>query len=99
MFLEIMLFKLKECGYCVFIFSQFFDQLMVFEDFLMSLNFRYECLDGSQFSLEKQKKIDVYNVLDLDIFCMLLLMCVGGVGINLVMVDIVIIFDFDWNFY
>ncbi|KAK4679094.1 hypothetical protein QC764_201100 [Podospora pseudoanserina] len=97
MLLEIMLPKLKERGHRVLIFSQFLDQLTVLEDFLMSLNLRHERLDGSQSSLEKQKKIDAFNAPDSDIFCMLLSTRAGGVGINLATADTVIILDPDWN--
>ncbi|KAK0745288.1 PHD/FYVE-zinc-finger like domain-containing protein [Apiosordaria backusii] len=97
MLLEIMLPKLKERGHRVLIFSQFLDQLTVLEDFLMSLNLRHERLDGSQSSLEKQKKIDAFNAPDSEIFCMLLSTRAGGVGINLATADTVIILDPDWN--
>ncbi|KAK4200697.1 putative Chromodomain-helicase-DNA-binding protein [Triangularia verruculosa] len=97
MLLEIMLPKLKERGHRVLIFSQFLDQLTVLEDFLMSLNLRHERLDGSQSSLEKQKKIDAFNAPDSELFCMLLSTRAGGVGINLATADTVIILDPDWN--
>lgn len=41
--------------------------------------------------------INYFNVEDSDDFCFLLLIRVGGFGINLMIVDIVIIYDLDWN--
>ncbi|KAH6845042.1 PHD/FYVE-zinc-finger like domain-containing protein [Chaetomium sp. MPI-CAGE-AT-0009] len=97
MLLEIMLPKLKERGHRVLMFSQFLDQLTVLEDFLAGLGLKHERLDGSQSSMEKQRKIDAYNAPDSDIFVMLLSTRAGGVGINLATADTVIILDPDWN--
>ncbi|KAK4114006.1 hypothetical protein N656DRAFT_611577 [Canariomyces notabilis] len=97
MLLEIMLPKLKERGHRVLMFSQFLDQLTILEDFLAGMNVKFERLDGSQSSLEKQKKIDAFNAPDSDIFVMLLSTRAGGVGINLATADTVIILDPDWN--
>ena len=97
MLLEIMLPKLKERGHRVLLFSQFLDQLTVLEDFLAGLGLRHERLDGSQSSMEKQRKIDAFNAPDSDIFVMLLSTRAGGVGINLATADTVIILDPDWN--
>lgn len=97
MLLEIMLPKLKERGHRVLLFSQFLDQLTILEDFLAGMNLRYERLDGSQSSMEKQKKIDAFNAPDSELFVMLLSTRAGGVGINLATADTVIILDPDWN--
>ncbi|KAK3301332.1 uncharacterized protein B0H64DRAFT_438415 [Chaetomium fimeti] len=97
MLLEIMLPKLKERGHRVLMFSQFLDQLTVLEDFLAGLGLKHERLDGSQSSMEKQRKIDAFNAPDSDIFIMLLSTRAGGVGINLATADTVIILDPDWN--
>jgi len=97
MLLNIMLPKLKERGHRVLIFSQFLEQLTILEDFLTGLELRHERLDGSQSSMEKQKKIDAFNAPDSNIFAMLLSTRAGGVGINLATADTVIILDPDWN--
>jgi superfamily II DNA or RNA helicase len=97
MLLEIMLPKLKERGHRVLMFSQFLDQLTILEDFLAGMGLRHERLDGTQSSMEKQKKIDAFNAPDSDIFIMLLSTRAGGVGINLATADTVIILDPDWN--
>ena len=95
--LEVMLPKLKERGHRVLMFSQFLEQLTILEDFLAGLDMRYERLDGSQSSLEKQKRIDSFNAPDSKVFIMLLSTRAGGVGINLATADTVIILDPDWN--
>jgi chromodomain-helicase-DNA-binding protein 4 len=95
--LEIMLPKLKERGHRVLMFSQFLEELTILEDFLLALELKYERLDGSQSSLEKQKRIDAFNAPDSKIFAMLLSTRAGGVGINLATADTVIILDPDWN--
>ncbi|KAK4190665.1 putative Chromodomain-helicase-DNA-binding protein [Podospora australis] len=97
MLLEIMLPKLKERGHRVLIFSQFLEQLTILEDFLVGMKLKHERLDGSQSSMEKQKKIDAFNAPNSEIFAMLLSTRAGGVGINLATADTVIIMDPDWN--
>ncbi|KAK5658551.1 hypothetical protein OQA88_1944 [Cercophora sp. LCS_1] len=95
--LEVMLPKLKERGHRVLMFSQFLEELTILEDFLTLMGMRYERLDGSQSSLEKQKRIDAFNMPDSKLFAMLLSTRAGGVGINLATADTVIILDPDWN--
>ncbi len=95
--LEIMLPLLKERGHRVLIFSQFLEQLTILEDFLNGLFLKYQRLDGSLSSIEKQKRIDAFNAPESDIFCMLLSTRAGGVGINLATADTVIILDPDFN--
>ena len=95
--LQIMLPKLKERGHRVLMFSQFLEQLTMLEDFLVGMDLKYERLDGSQSSLEKQRRIDAFNAPDSKLFCMLLSTRAGGVGINLATADTVIILDPDWN--
>nr|CAE76132.1 related to helicase-DNA-binding protein [Neurospora crassa] len=95
--LEVMLPKLRERGHRVLIFSQFLDQLTILEDFLAGMDLPYQRLDGSQSSMEKQKRIDAFNAPDSQLFCMLLSTRAGGVGINLATADTVIILDPDWN--
>ncbi|KAH8881584.1 hypothetical protein GQ53DRAFT_735069 [Thozetella sp. PMI_491] len=95
--LETMLPILKERGHRVLIFSQFLEQLTILEDFLNGLFLKYERLDGSISSIEKQKRIDAFNAPDSELFCMLLSTRAGGVGINLATADTVIILDPDFN--
>lgn len=95
--LEQMLPKLQEGGHRVLIFSQFLGMLDIVEDFLNGMDFKYQRLDGSISSLEKQKRIDAYNEPDSKDFAFLLSTRAGGVGINLATADTVIILDPDFN--
>ena len=70
--LEVLLPKLKERGHRVLLFSQFLGMLDIMEDFLEGLGLRYQRLDGTMNSLEKQKRIDEYNAKDSPLFAFLL---------------------------
>ncbi|KAJ9640988.1 hypothetical protein H2199_005656 [Coniosporium tulheliwenetii] len=95
--LELLLPKLQERGHRVLIFSQFLDMLDIVEDFLDGLEMRYQRLDGTMGSLEKQKRIDEFNAPESPLFAFLLSTRAGGVGINLATADTVIILDPDFN--
>ncbi|TQS36502.1 hypothetical protein Golomagni_03049 [Golovinomyces magnicellulatus] len=95
--LEIMLPKLVEHGHRVLIFSQFLNYLDLIEDFLTGLEISFQRLDGNTKSLEKQKRIDAFNAPDSPFFAFLLSTRAGGVGINLVSADTVLIMDPDFN--
>lgn len=95
--LEIMLPKLQERGHRVLIFSQFLDMLDIVEDFLDGLGLQLLRLDGTLGSLEKQKRIDLFNAPDSPLFAFLLSTRAGGVGINLATADTVLILDPDFN--
>lgn len=95
--LEVMLPKLQERGHRVLIFSQFLQQLDILEDFLAGIGFQFMRLDGTMSSLEKQRRIDVFNAPDSPLFAFLLSTRSGGVGINLATADTVIIMDPDFN--
>ncbi|KAK4991766.1 hypothetical protein LTR50_001583 [Elasticomyces elasticus] len=95
--LEMLLPKLKERGHRVLIFSQFLDMLTILEDFLDGLQLRYQRLDGTINSLQKQKRIDEFNDPESQLFAFLLSTRAGGVGINLATADTVIILDPDYN--
>lgn len=95
--LEQMLPKLRESGHRVLLFSQFLGMLDIIEDFLTGIGFKYQRLDGSISSLEKQKRIDAFNEPGSEYFAFLLSTRAGGVGINLATADTVIILDPDFN--
>lgn len=95
--LNIMLPKLKERGHRVLMFSQFLGMLDVMEDFLAGLGLKYQRLDGTTNTQEKQRRIDAYNAPGSDDFAFLLSTRAGGVGINLATADTVIILDPDFN--
>jgi len=94
--LDKLLPKLKREGHRVLIFSQMSHLLDVLEDYLMYRQHLYERLDGSVTGIERQESIDRFQKDD-SIFCFLLTTRAGGVGINLMAADTVIIYDSDWN--
>lgn len=95
--LEKMLPKLQAQGHRVLIFSQFLGMLDIVEDFLAGIGSKYQRLDGSLSSLQKQRRIDLFNEPGSEDFAFLLSTRAGGVGINLATADTVIILDPDFN--
>jgi len=94
--LDKLLPKLKREGHRVLIFSQMSHLLDILEDYLNFRHHLYERLDGSVTGIERQEAIDRFQKDD-SIFCFLLTTRAGGVGINLMAADTVIIYDSDWN--
>ncbi|KAJ1551224.1 hypothetical protein HK096_002393 [Nowakowskiella sp. JEL0078] len=105
MLLRIMLRKLKERGHRVLLFSQFKIALSILEDFLIAEKYSYcrmlndakTTKDGETSANERQKMIDNFNSPQSPHFIFLLTTRTGGLGINLVTADTVIIYDADWN--
>merc|ERR1719486_912341 len=92
----VLLDKLQREGHRVLIFSQMSHLLDVLEDYLLYRQHLYERLDGSVTGIERQESIDRFQKDD-SIFAFLLTTRAGGVGINLMAADTVIIYDSDWN--
>lgn len=95
--LEKLLPKLRAGGHRVLMFSQFLGMLDILEDFLRGMNMSYQRLDGNISGLEKQKRLDMFNSPDSELFVFLLSTRAGGVGINLSTADTVIMLDPDFN--
>ncbi|KII72799.1 Chromodomain-helicase-DNA-binding protein 2 [Thelohanellus kitauei] len=95
--LDKLLFRLFENKNRVLIFSQMVTMLDILSDYLTLRNFNYQRLDGSMSEALRVKAIDHFNSPDSDDFCFLLSTKAGGLGINLVTADVVIIYDSDWN--
>ncbi|ETV98551.1 hypothetical protein, variant [Aphanomyces invadans] len=89
--------KLKAEGHKVLIFSQFIRQLDLLERYCEHEGFIYERLDGSSMGTSRQAAIDRFSKKNSKSFIFLLSTKAGGVGINLIAADTVIIFDSDWN--
>ncbi len=96
--LDRMLAELRRGGHKVLIFSQFTTMLDIIEDYLSHCRkgWRYCRIDGSTRLEERRDQMHDFNN-DPDYLCFLLSTRAGGVGINLVSADTVIIFDSDWN--
>ncbi|KAE9128742.1 Chromodomain-helicase-DNA-binding protein 9 [Phytophthora fragariae] len=89
--------KLKRDGHKILIFSQFLKQLDLLERYCEANSFIYERLDGSTGGSMRQSAIDRFSRPHSKSFVFLLSTKAGGVGINLIAADTVIIFDSDWN--
>ena len=70
---------------------------MLLEEYLRHENFKYEKIDGSVKSKERQNSIDRFNNPEKKRDVFLLSTKAGGLGINLTSANVVIIFDSDWN--
>lgn len=80
----------------VLIFSQTRMMLDIMENLCEQEGHRYIRMDGTTHHAHRQELIDRFNE-DESIFVALLTTRVGGIGVNLVGADRVVIFDPDWN--
>jgi len=97
MLLDRLLGKLKADGHRVLIFSQMVHMLDILTDYLKLRNYSFQRLDGTIPAAERKIAIDHFNAPGSDDYCFLLSTRAGGLGINLMTADTVIIFDSDWN--
>ena len=77
--------------------AQFTMLLDLIEDFVRLRGYSYERLDGNITGERRQSAIDRFSAEGSETFLFLLGTRAGGVGINLVAADTVIIYDPDWN--
>ncbi|KAG7191531.1 uncharacterized protein KQ657_003035 [Scheffersomyces spartinae] len=95
--LEQLLTRLKQEGHRVLIFSQMVRMLDILGDYLSIKGYAFQRLDGGIPSAQRRIAIDHFNAPDSRDFVFLLSTRAGGLGINLMTADTVIIFDSDWN--
>lgn len=97
MLLDQLLGKLKRDNHRVLIFSQMVSMLEILGEYLALSGFQYQRLDGTIPAGPRRLAIDHFNAEDSQDFCFLLSTRAGGLGINLMTADTVILFDSDWN--
>ncbi len=97
MLLDQLLTKLKRDGHRVLIFSQMVKMLDILGDYMDFRGHTYQRLDGTIAAGPRRIAIDHFNAPESSDFCFLLSTRAGGLGINLMTADTVIIFDSDWN--
>ncbi|KAL3428056.1 SNF2 superfamily protein [Phlyctema vagabunda] len=97
MLLDRLLTKLKRDGHRVLIFSQMVKMLDILGDYLQLRGYQFQRLDGTIAAGPRRMAIDHFNADGSNDFCFLLSTRAGGLGINLMTADTVIIFDSDWN--
>ncbi|KAF1984660.1 hypothetical protein K402DRAFT_405743 [Aulographum hederae CBS 113979] len=97
MLLDRLLTKLKQDNHRVLIFSQMVKMLDILGDYLQLRGYQFQRLDGTIAAGPRRQAIDHFNAPGSQDFCFLLSTRAGGLGINLMTADTVIIFDSDWN--
>ncbi|SZE99733.1 unnamed protein product [Blumeria hordei] len=97
MLLDRLLTKLKRDDHRVLIFSQMVKMLDILGDYLQLRGYQFQRLDGTIAAGPRRMAIDHFNAEGSNDFCFLLSTRAGGLGINLMTADTVIIFDSDWN--
>ncbi|GAW12214.1 hypothetical protein ANO14919_015750 [Xylariales sp. No.14919] len=97
MLLDQLLAKLKRDNHRVLIFSQMVKVLDILGDYLRLRGYQFQRLDGTIGAGPRRLAINHFNAEDSQDFCFLLSTRAGGLGINLMTADTVIIFDSDWN--
>ena len=86
----------KKQGHRVLIFCQWRKMLDIIMDFVKSNGWKFSRLDGNTNVASRQRLVDTFNS-DESYFGMLCTTRTGGVGLNLVGADRVILYDPDWN--
>jgi chromodomain-helicase-DNA-binding protein 1 len=97
MLLDQLLTKLRKDNHRVLIFSQMVKMLDILGDYLRIRGYQFQRLDGTLPAGPRRMAINHFNAEDSDDFCFLLSTRAGGLGINLMTADTVIIYDSDWN--
>lgn len=97
MLLDQLLTKLKKDGHRVLVFSQMVKMLDILGDYMALRGYKFQRLDGTIAAGPRRMAINHFNAEDSEDFCFLLSTRAGGLGINLMTADTVVIFDSDWN--
>ncbi|KAJ5698535.1 Chromodomain helicase hrp3 [Penicillium macrosclerotiorum] len=97
MLLDQLLRKMKEDGHRVLIFCQMVGMLNILSEYMEYRGYKYQRLDGTIPSASRRLAIEHYNAPDSTDFAFLLSTRAGGLGINLMTADTVVLFDSDWN--
>ncbi|OKL59839.1 hypothetical protein UA08_04465 [Talaromyces atroroseus] len=97
MLLDQLLAKLKRDGHRVLIFSQMVKMLDLLGDYMRFRGYQYQRLDGTISAANRRVAMEHFNAPDSTDFSFLLSTRAGGLGINLMTADTVILFDSDWN--
>jgi SWI/SNF-related matrix-associated actin-dependent regulator of chromatin subfamily A member 5 len=95
--LDKLLKRLKEQGSRVLIFTQMTKVLDILEDYCLWKGYEYCRLDGNTSHEDRQSSINAYNAPNSSKYIYMLSTRAGGLGINLMTADVVILYDSDWN--
>ncbi|KAL4893936.1 SNF2 family N-terminal domain-containing protein [Aspergillus ambiguus] len=97
MLLDQLLAKLKRDGHRVLIFSQMVKMLDLLGEYMEFRGYSYQRLDGTIAAASRRLAIEHFNAPASSDFAFILSTRAGGLGINLMTADTVILFDSDWN--
>ena len=97
MLLDQLLAKLRRDGHRVLIFSQMVKMLDLLGDYMEYRGYSYQRLDGTIPAASRRLAIEHYNAPGSNDFAFILSTRAGGLGINLMTADTVVLFDSDWN--
>ena len=95
--LDKLLARLKQQGHRVLIFTQMTKVLDILEDYCLWKGYDYCRLDGNTDHEIRTESIAAFNAPGSTKFIYMLSTRAGGLGINLMTADTVIIYDSDWN--
>lgn len=97
MFLDKLLKKMfQEKNQCL-IFSGFTSMLDVLEDYCLFRKYNYCRLDGNTDLDERERFIEEFTQANSEKFIFLISTRAGGLGLNLMTANIVVLYDSDWN--
>lgn len=95
--LEKLINKLTKQNSQVLIFSQMTRVLDILEDYFNYKDLKYCRIDGNTSLDDRESQINEFTKPDSQIFAFLLSTRAGGLGINLMSANIVVLYDSDWN--
>eukprot|EP00347_Sterkiella_histriomuscorum_P020084 403339166 len=96
-FLDKLLKKISSQKEQVLIFSQFTSVLDIIEDYCLMRGFQFCRLDGTTDLEERERMITEFTAPNSELFIFLLSTKAGGLGLNLMSANHVVIYDSDWN--
>jgi len=97
LFLDKLLAKMKKEKNQVLIFSGFTSMLDILEDYCIYRQHEYCRLDGNTDLDDREKQIEEFTKPDSSKFVFLISTRAGGLGLNLMTANIVVLYDSDWN--
>lgn len=97
MLLNQLLEKLKKDGHRVLIFSQMVKMLDLLGEYMEFRGYNFQRLDGTIPAASRRLAIEHFNAPNSSDFAFILSTRAGGLGINLMTADTVVLFDSDWN--
>ena len=97
LFLDKLLKKVYTENSQVLIFSGFTSMLDILEDYCNLREYKYCRLDGNTELDDREKHIADFTKPDSDKFIFLISTRAGGLGLNLMTANIVVLYDSDWN--